>query len=171
MKSTIIASIRLLGSGHEYKLKKNHVMSKNILLLLLLFTGIVHGQFVEIQDANFKAKLLEVGVALDLAFQSTQIDADSDGEIGFDEAANIAALNIGNANIASLEGIDAFVNLKNLECNNNLFTILDISALPLLDVLYADFNPNLTFLILKNGLINFNVPLLKDGFQRIVYKF
>lgn len=131
---------------------------KNIFLLLLLFTGIVHGQFVEIPDANFKAKLLENGVALDLALQSTQIDADSDGEIGFDEAANIAALNINNASIASLEGIDAFVNLKNLECENNLFTILDISTLPLLDILYAGFNPNLTYLILKNGLINFNVP-------------
>ena len=138
--------------------KQNKLIMRKILLLLLLFTRITYGQFVEIPDANFKAKLLENGVALDLAFQSTQIDADSDGEIGFDEAANIAALNISNASIASLEGIDAFVNLKNLECENNLFTILDISTLPLLDILYAGFNPNLTYLILKNGLINFNVP-------------
>jgi uncharacterized repeat protein (TIGR01451 family) len=131
---------------------------RKILLLLLLFTRIAYGQFVEIPDPNFKAKLLEAGVALDIEYQSTQIDADSDGEIDFDEAANIAVLSIDNANITSLEGIDAFVNLKNLECENNLFTILDISTLPLLDILYAGFNPNLTYLILKNGLINFNVP-------------
>ncbi len=35
---------------------------KKILLLLLLFTEIVNGQIVNIPDANFKAKLIALGV-------------------------------------------------------------------------------------------------------------
>lgn len=86
--------------------------------LLLLFTGIVNAQVVNIPDANFKARLIALGV-----------DTNGDGEIQIAEAAvPITTLSLGSANISSLEGIQAF-NVTELDCSNNQITSLDLGSM------------------------------------------
>ncbi len=80
---------------------------------------------VIIPDANFKARLLNE--LLNSAFitlpnglsQYVPVDANGDNEIQASEAALINGLNISNANITDLTGIEAFVNLTDFIGNNN----------------------------------------------------
>ena len=58
-------------------------------------------QTVNIPDANFLNALISKG-----------IDTSGDGIIQVSEAAVVTQLNVGNSHISSLEGIQAFVNLK-----------------------------------------------------------
>ncbi len=55
---------------------------KNILLLLLLFTGIVNGQIVNIPDANFKATLINSNTLNYIAYDENNnpIALDVNGE-------------------------------------------------------------------------------------------
>jgi hypothetical protein len=108
---------------------------KNILLTMLLFTGIVEAQIVTIPDANFKAKLLAADVTNTIASTATnatipdtfnKIDANNDGEIQQSEAAAVTLLDVSNSNIADLTGIEEFVNLRKLKCNGNQLTNLNI---------------------------------------------
>jgi uncharacterized repeat protein (TIGR01451 family) len=91
---------------------------KNIFFLLLLFTGIAKAQIVNIPDANFKTKLIALGV-----------DTNSDGNIQNSEALAVTTLNVSYSNISDLTGIEAFVNLTNLECASNQLTSLDVAPL------------------------------------------
>ncbi len=117
---------------------------------------------VNITDANFKAYL--VGNAT--------INTNGDSEIQVAEAeAFTETIDCSGKNIADLTGIEAFVNLTRLLCQNNQLTTLDVSkntvltelycndnqltALDVgkntaLDVLYC-YNNQLTWLNLKNG--------------------
>lgn len=98
---------------------------KQITLLLLFITGVASAQIVNIPDANFKNSLITLGV-----------DTNTDGEIQVAEAAALTgALNIAGQNIADLQGIDAFVNITELNCTQNQLTSLDVSSnIALLDL-------------------------------------
>ncbi len=116
---------------------------KNIFLLLLLFTGIVKGQIVNIPDANFKNVLVNTN-CVDLGIDDVgEIDADSnnDGEIDFVEAASITNLILNNSNISDLTGIEAFVNIERLICHHNQLTSINISSLTNLGALEISSNP------------------------------
>lgn len=89
---------------------------------------------VYIPDANFKAKLIELGV-----------DTNTDGEIQFSEALVTTSLEVQNSNISDLTGISAFTNLTHLDCNHNSITSLDATALVNVQELYC-YNNNLTSL-------------------------
>ncbi|WP_309641829.1 T9SS type A sorting domain-containing protein [Flavobacterium sp.] len=102
---------------------------KNTLLLLLLFTGIVNGQVVTIPDANFKTKLIALGV-----------DTNLDGQIQNSEAAIMTVLNVSFQNISDLTGIEAFTNLTYLDCTQNNLTTLDLSMLSQINTLYCPNN-------------------------------
>jgi len=121
-----------------------------------------NAQIINFADTAFKAKLIEASpsnnIARDLNHQNVKIDANSDGEIDQAEAAVIGALDIRNSSINSLDGITYFSHLSELNCTENLLTEIDISSLLLLDILQADFNPNLIYLNIKNGRIGFNIP-------------
>ena len=104
---------------------------KNSFLLLLLFTAMAKAQTVTIPDANFKAKLLAIGV-----------DTNSDGIIQTTEAISVTTLDISGASILNLTGINAFTNITNLNCSDNLLTSVSINI------------SNLTTLNLYNNLIN-----------------
>ena len=90
---------------------------KNILLLLLLLTGIVNGQIVNIPDANFKALLLAAdfsnNTARDINGLPTKIDTNSDGEIQNTEAEAISFLQV-FAPIDNVTGIEAFININQI---------------------------------------------------------
>ena len=91
-------------------------MKKYIILLTLCFSVCSFAQIVIIPDANFKAKLIALGV-----------DTNNDNDIDQGEAIAINNLDVSFSNISSLVGIEEFVNLQILNCQNNLLTTLDIS--------------------------------------------
>jgi Leucine-rich repeat (LRR) protein len=153
---------------------------KKILLLLLLFTGIVNGQIVNIPDANFKALLLAAdfsnNTAKDINDLPTKIDSNSDGEIQNTEAEAISFLQV-FAPIDNVTGIEAFINinqiyfvglnitsfstagltnLKNLTLANGQLSSIDVSGTPNIEML--DFTQNL---MSDYGFIA-SLPNLKD---------
>lgn len=132
------------------------------LLTLLLFFG-TNAQIVNIPNANFKAKLLSASSTNGIASSQTpnvlgsvlsynSVDTNGDGQIQLSEASNIKYLDIVNANISSLEGIESFTNLELLYCPNNQITSLNVSMLP-----------NLRFIeCQQNQLTNLNVTGLTN---------
>lgn len=97
---------------------------------------------VYIPDANFKARLIALGV-----------DSNSDGEIQFSEALAVTTeLNVNAALIADLTGIEAFTNITVLRCNQNFLTGLNINNLTNLETLDCSNNQIATLNI--NNLIN-----------------
>ncbi len=124
-------------------------MKKFYISLAVLFGYIsVDAQIVNIPDPKFKTKLMQSGpssmIAKNLSGFNFKIDANNDGEIQVSEASQVSQLNIINPNpaqrISSLEGIDAFVNLQNLNCSMNSLTSLDVSGLSSLTILNASQN-------------------------------
>lgn len=94
---------------------------------------------VYIPDANFKARLINIGV-----------DSNFDGEIQFSEAGAINTdLNINAALIADLTGIEAFTNITGLNCSNNTLSSLNINNLTNLIHLDCSYN-QLTSLNISN---------------------
>lgn len=73
-------------------------------------------QIVNIPDANFKAELIYLSV-----------DKNKDGKIQVSEAQIVTSLNLFDRSIASLSGIEAFVNLNRLNCRSNQLTTIDVS--------------------------------------------
>jgi len=141
------------------KLYKTRTM-KNILLLLLLFTGIVKAQIVNIPDANFKAKLLQASptneIAKDFSDQWIKIDANNDGEIQQSEAALVKYLEISYSNIRYANGLTSFVNLEVLKCRQNKFISITLNGMVNLKEIDLRFNYYLKTLNL-NGLSNLKI--------------
>jgi len=125
---------------------------KKILLLLLLFTGMANAQIVNIPDANFKAKLIALG-----------IDTNTDGQIQQTEASAVGALDVSNSNVADMTGIEHFTNLANFDCSHNSISDLNLSGLSSLQILDCSNNflanlnltgvTNLTWLTCSNNLL------------------
>ncbi len=113
-------------------------------------------------DANFKAKLLQLG-----------IDRDSSGGISFLEAINTNSLNISSSNISDVTQLSYFTYLQSLTCDNNQITTLNLAALTRLSALncsnnqitslnlsqspqlyYVDCSKNILTSLNINGLVN-----------------
>ena len=103
-----------------------------------MVTGFGFGQIINIPDANFKAKLIALGV-----------DTNTDGEIQFTEALIPTIIDVSNSNISNLTGIEAFTNLINLICISNQISVLSISNLQNLEYLNCSQN-NIMNLTLNN---------------------
>ncbi|MFY0482013.1 DUF7619 domain-containing protein [Flavobacterium sp. PLA-1-15] len=115
---------------------------------------------VNIPDANFKAKLIELG-----------IDTNNDGEIQYSEAAvETGTLYVSGSNIADLTGLEAFVNLTGLYCSGNNLTQVDVSHIQG-DNFDFSSNPNLQYINMKNGISNGCVVLLGDCCDHICAMF
>lgn len=114
---------------------------KKIFLLLLFIATITQAQIVNIPDANFKAKLINLGV-----------DINSDGNIQFSEASLVTSLNLNYSNISNLIGIESFVRLKDLYCDYNQINTLNISGLVQLERLFCQENQLLNLDV--SGLIS-----------------
>lgn len=116
-------------------------MKKTILLLIFTSFAITKAQTVTIPDANFKAYLVE----------NTAINTNGDNQIQNSEAlAYKGVINCNNKNISNLKGIESFINVTSIICNNNLLTSLDVSKNVKLSSLYCN-NNKLKNLYLKNG--------------------
>lgn len=147
---------------------------KKYYLLLLFVTSFVSAQIVNIPDANFKAKLISastsssVVIARDVNNNPMAIDTNLNGEIEEIEALAVYGLFIPNSNISDLTGIQYFTNLKNLFCNSNPITTLDLTGIVNLETLSAydcmltNLNVNScinlgTLTVYKNNLETLNV--------------
>jgi Leucine-rich repeat (LRR) protein len=120
---------------------------KTKLLLLLTLTVFIFKtnaqctDYVNIPDANFKTSLLN----------DHTIDLNNDGEISCTEASDYAGgINVNNKSIASLTGLEAFINITTLSCYNNTLTTLDVSDNTLLTFLNCASN-TLTTLDVSNS--------------------
>ena len=122
------------------------------LVVILLVVGSVRGQnpddIVVIPDAAFKNMLLNEStyfVKNSFGYFIT-LDINNDSEIQVSEALNVAQMYIYNKDeLFSLEGIQAFRNLKRLSCTHTNITTLDVTGLNQLAYLDARIN-NLTSL-------------------------
>ena len=138
------------SSSHNFLKTKT---MKKLLFLMLLFTGMVNGQIVNIPDANFKAKLLAADTDNYIAKDANgfiKIDSNNDGQIQDSEAAIIISLNVDNSSITNLTGISSFINLLNLRIGGNSISAFDITNLTNLKTLYCQGNSLLTTLNISN---------------------
>src|SRR5690606_27455136 len=87
---------------------------------------------INIPDTNFKTHLVQFlpwGGAYDYNNNFIITDLNEDGEIQISESLNIKTLWVYSSNISNLTGIEAFLNLNRLYCQNNQITELNISDL------------------------------------------
>jgi len=140
---------------------------KKQLLSLLLLPSVLLAQNVNIPDANFKAYL--VG--------NTSINTNGDSEIQLSEAvAFTGMISCSGLSITNLTGIEAFINLTQLNCSGNPINTLDVSnntALTLLQCVSnglstIDVTANNSLVVLNvgsNSLSSLNItqnPLLQE---------
>ena len=97
---------------------KSNVM-KNILLILLLFSGVAFGQIVTIPNAIFKAYLIASNetdnqLAKNFNDEWIKIDANNDGEIQQIESSVVKYLIIGGQ-FNDITGIDNFNTIEELD--------------------------------------------------------
>ena len=128
---------------------------KKLLLILLCLPIIGFGQKTYVPDDNFEAIL-----------ESNPWSFMGDGIANNDSVltANInwiTNLNVSNLNISDLTGIEDFIALTWLECDNNLLTTLDVSYNTLLSTLWCYVNPmtNINLNINLNTLSAHNMQL------------
>ncbi len=115
------------------------------LFLTISFTNL-QAQNVNIPDANLKNALLQHGDSI-TGENITVIDANGDGEIQKSEAESYTGtIKVVQENITDLTGIEAFINIKRLECTGNKLTNIDISNNTLLEAFYCDYNKTITTL-------------------------
>ncbi|NRR92669.1 fibronectin type III domain-containing protein [Winogradskyella undariae] len=89
------------------------------ILLCILVTQLSFSQDVNITDVNFKTALLT---------HNPIIDTNGDGEIQVTEAETYTgSLNLSLLDISDLTGIEHFVSITELQCNNNGLTSIDLS--------------------------------------------
>ncbi|MCZ8197701.1 MAG: T9SS type A sorting domain-containing protein [Flavobacterium sp.] len=102
-------------------------------LVTFLFLAVANAQIVNIPDANFKAKLLALGV-----------DTNGDTNIDTFEAIEVTNLELSNSSISSLSGIESFTSLISLGCSNNQIASLYLTGLNNLQVLACNDNQMLS---------------------------
>src|SRR6476660_4273078 len=103
---------------------------KKLLLVAVLLPRALYAQIANIPDTNFKTKLLSAGPSNAVAYSGGNpvvIDANANGEIEMLEAAAIDSLTVNNSMIVDLTGINAFVNLKKLNCDSNALQAINLS--------------------------------------------
>lgn len=106
-------------------------MKKLYLFTFLLLVSNAFSQIVNIPDVNFKAYL--VG--------NSAINTNADSEIQVSEANTFTGtINCSNLNISNLSGIEEFINITTLRCNNNQLTNLNIIYNEFLVFLDCSFN-------------------------------
>lgn len=131
-------------------------MMKHFLFYIFLVTNFLTAQTIIFSDPVFKAKLLQSEansiIARNLSDDYFAIDVNNNGEIEITEALQVAHLDIENASISSLNGIENFTNLVSLQCGSNSISNLNIVTLSKLTDLNCN-NNNLTALTLT-GAIN-----------------
>ena len=113
---------------------------KKLLLILFCLPMIGFGQFTYVPDDNFEQALINLGYDTFLDDNVTTASIDT-----------ITYLNIYNKSIADLTGIEAFVNLTELQCYSNQLTSLDVSSNTFLTVFNCSYNQLTTLNVSNNS--------------------
>ncbi|WP_445454261.1 T9SS type A sorting domain-containing protein [Flavobacterium sp. 25HG05S-40] len=93
---------------------------------------ITNPDIVYIPDPIFKNYLVN---------HNPTIDSNGNNEIEYSEAALYGSIFLlSERNISDLTGVEAFINLRELHCNNNFLTSLNVSGLSNLTTLYCAYN-------------------------------
>ncbi len=134
-----------------------------VILIMTLVSLLARAQIVNIPDPNLKFILITYPVA-DLGNGFNEIaDTNGDGEIQITEAEAVLGLVLIEQYIEDLEGLQFFINLESINCNQNglidyvpttfwpnlkelicglnNITFLDVTQNPFLEVLMLSFNP------------------------------
>ncbi len=137
------------------------IKMKKLYPFLLLTFGLAQAQIVNIPDPAFKAKLLSASATNNIATNdalnpiSLVIDVNSNGEIELSEALAVnGTLDVSNAGIVDLTGIEAFKNIRMLSCHHNQLTSLDLTGqlkLAHVDCSYNQLNSLVFAEIYDNG--------------------
>ena len=110
-------------------------------LFFICITFKSDGQIVNIPDANFKAALVA----------NLAINTNNDGEIQVSEAAAYTgSIDVVSLGITDLTGIEAFIAITSLNCNDNPLTSLDVSQNTALGFLACSSN-SITSLDVSNN--------------------
>lgn len=126
-------------------------MKRALLAFLTLLPVVVWAQTLVIPDVNFKSKLLQASPQNSIARNQNgvaiAIDTNHNGAIEVNEAAGVFQLDINNTNspsstkIISLEGLESFIQLRVLFCQDNAITSLPEASMSLLTQLGCRNNP------------------------------
>lgn len=123
---------------------------KYILILFIsnLYYFNIYSQTTAIPDSNFEAVLVNLN-----------IDTNGvNGNILNSDAEFVSILNLSEESIQNLSGIEAFINLKTLDCSMNNLSSLNISQNTQLEVLYANDNNINSINVLSNTeLVHLNL--------------
>jgi hypothetical protein len=121
-------------------------MKRIIYILLLAFCTMVslQAQTVSIPDDNFLTALRDV-----------LVDANNDGLIQISEAKQVTSLDIDNKDISDLTGIEAFTNLKHLNCSSNMLSTIDLTKNKALEYLDCSFNALETLNVSQNTSLTY----------------
>lgn len=117
-------------------------MKTKLLLLLFLVSLSTYAQYTAIPDVNFENKLIALRIDSGVA----------DGEVLTSSINSLTYLNVSNSNITDLTGIQDFVSLIHLNCQENQLTTLDVSKNIALASLSCSSN-QLTNLNLSNNAV------------------
>jgi hypothetical protein len=125
----------------------------SFIIFLLILVQSTKAQNINIPDPNFKDALLNTK-CIDTngdGVYDEDADTNDDGEIQQSEAKAVIRLNISYNHIKTLKGIKEFTNLKELFCNDNGLTNLDLSQNINLVKLYC-FNNQISYLATTHNL-------------------
>ena len=113
---------------------------KKLLLILFCIPLLIFAQQTYVPDDSFETALINLGY-----------DTILDDYVLTSNITNVSNLDISFSGIADLTGIEDFVSLTTLNCNNNIISYLDLSSSPNLGNLICSDN-QLTSLVLANNL-------------------
>jgi uncharacterized repeat protein (TIGR01451 family) len=126
-------------------------MRKYYTLLLICIACIGQAQTINFPDVKLKERLVlaasEYEIAKDFNGAYVAIDTNGNAEIEISEALNIAELDISQAQITNIAGLQNFTNLVKLTCESNniaIYDLTDLNALTSLDISY-NTAPTVTF--------------------------
>ncbi len=132
-------------------------MKKTIVFFLFWvgFSTIAQSLYTSIPDANFETQL-----------RALKIDTGTiDGKVLTTRIARLKTLEVSNSGILDLTGIEDFKALENLDCSNNLITILDVSKNDALKKLKVNRNKLKTLDLSQNR----KLKVLKCAFNALEY--
>lgn len=134
-------------------------MKTKFLFFLITLTTFCNAQIVSIPNSTFKTRLLSANpsntIAKDVNGNYIDIDTNNDNEIQESEALQVKELKlVESINVASIEGINSFLNITKLEIKFNGLINADLTALNLLN--YVDIYCGNLNLGTKNNLETLN---------------
>ncbi len=117
----LLYELTLIAACFPTFVEIHYSMKQGLTLIICLFCiQLSFSQIVDVPDVSFKTALLN---------HDPIIDVNGDGEIQVTEAQSfVAPMNIGNSDIQDITGIEAFINIAELNCNNNEIETIDLSA-------------------------------------------